>query len=93
LGGLPLRGINLISEAEYPSRLAMKRPLGRSGFEVSALGMGCWAIGDPFRSGENPFGWEDMNDEESVHAIHKANDPGVNLLKTFPIPGSARIPR
>ncbi len=29
----------------------MKRNLGHSGIQVSALGMGCWAIGGPF--------WED----------------------------------
>jgi aryl-alcohol dehydrogenase-like predicted oxidoreductase len=28
--------------------MLMKRTLGRSGIEVSALGMGCWAIGGPF---------------------------------------------
>ena len=35
----------------------MKRTLGRSGIEVSALGMGCWAIGGPFWAG-GTFGKE-----------------------------------
>ena len=44
----------------------MKRTLGRSGIEVSALGMGCWAIGGPFWDGETPLGWGEVDDEESI---------------------------
>ena len=45
----------------------MKRSLDRSGLEVSALGMGCWAIGGPWtrdQPGEDPFpaGWGRVND-------------------------------
>ena len=29
-----------------------ERKLGRSGMAVSAMGMGCWAIGGPFWDGE-----------------------------------------
>lgn len=32
----------------------MQRTLGRSGIVVSAMGMGCWAIGGPFWSGSEP---------------------------------------
>lgn len=35
----------------------MKRELGQSGVEISALGMGCWAIGGPHNRGGNPVGW------------------------------------
>ena len=31
----------------------MRRNLGRSAITVSALGMGCWAIGGPYHGGEN----------------------------------------
>ena len=42
----------------------MKRVLGRSGIEVSALGMGCWAIGGPFWADETPLGWGEVDDDE-----------------------------
>jgi hypothetical protein len=32
-------------------RRIMQRVLGRSGIQVSALGMGCWAVGGPFWDG------------------------------------------
>jgi hypothetical protein len=48
----------------------MKRVLGRSGIEISALGMGCWAIGGPFWEGETPLGWGAVDDGESIRAIH-----------------------
>jgi aryl-alcohol dehydrogenase-like predicted oxidoreductase len=50
----------------------MKRKLGRSGIEISALGMGCWAIGGPFCSGDTPLSWGEVYDDESIRAIHSA---------------------
>jgi len=65
----------------------LKRTLGKSGLEVSALGMGCWAIGGPWtwdQPGGTPFpaGWGDTNDEESIRAVHAALDMGVNFFDT-----------
>jgi aryl-alcohol dehydrogenase-like predicted oxidoreductase len=71
----------------------MKRTLGRSGIEVSALGMGCWAIGGPFWSGETPVGWGEVDDEESIRAIHKALDLGVNLFDTANVYGAGHSER
>lgn len=34
-----------------------KRMLGRSGIEVSAMGLGCWAIGGPFLLDGKLDGW------------------------------------
>jgi len=64
-----------------------KRTLGRSGIEVSALGMGCWAIGGEWwyvEDGKEPSacGWGDVDDAESIRAIHAAQDMGVNLFDT-----------
>ncbi|MFC3500560.1 aldo/keto reductase [Micromonospora krabiensis] len=59
------------------------RTLGRSGIEVSAIGMGCWAIGGPlWGDGGQPFGWGEVDDDESVRAIHAALDSGVTLFDT-----------
>lgn len=71
----------------------MKRNLGRSGIEVSALGMGCWAIGGPFWAGETPHGWGEVDDEESMRAIHSALDRGVNFFDTANVYGAGHSER
>jgi aryl-alcohol dehydrogenase-like predicted oxidoreductase len=58
------------------------RRLGRSGIEVSALGMGCWAIGGPWAFNGNPAGWSQVDDTESLRALHRAFDLGVTLFDT-----------
>jgi aryl-alcohol dehydrogenase-like predicted oxidoreductase len=58
------------------------RVLGRSGIEVSALGIGCWAIGGPYWAGKQPLGWGAVDDEESVRAIRRALDLGVTFFDT-----------
>ncbi len=59
------------------------RKLGRSGIDVSAVGMGCWAIGGPYSSPDGkPCGWGDIDDADSIRAIHRAIDLGVNLFDT-----------
>jgi aryl-alcohol dehydrogenase-like predicted oxidoreductase len=50
------------------------RKLGRTGFEVSALGYGAWGIG-----GKQ---WLGGTDDESVAALRRAIDLGVNLIDT-----------
>ena len=50
------------------------RALGRSGIEVSQIGLGCWAIG-----GDE---WPNIDDAESIRAIHAGLDAGINFLDT-----------
>ena len=71
----------------------MRRVLGRSGIEVSAVGMGCWAIGGPFWSGETPLGWGEVDDGESVRAIHAALDRGVDFFDTANVYGAGHSER
>jgi aryl-alcohol dehydrogenase-like predicted oxidoreductase len=67
---------------------SMKRILGRSNIEVSALGMGCWAIGGPFFSGDQPLGWGEVDDNESTRAIHAALEHGVTFFDSADVYGA-----
>ena len=60
----------------------MKRKLGHSNIEVSALGLGCWAIGGPWKFLGSPAGWSAVDDAESTRAIHRAIDLGVTFFDT-----------
>jgi aryl-alcohol dehydrogenase-like predicted oxidoreductase len=60
----------------------MKRTLGRSGIEVSALGLGCWAIGGPWMMNGGQAGWGMLDDAESLRAIQRAIELGVTFFDT-----------
>ena len=59
-----------------------QRTLGRSGIKVSPMGLGCWAIGGTWYWLDGPGGWGDIDDNESVRAIHAALDLGINFFDT-----------
>jgi aryl-alcohol dehydrogenase-like predicted oxidoreductase len=65
----------------------MKRTLGTSGIEVSAMGMGCWGIGGPFWLDGKPDGYGNIDDEVSKQAIRKAVELGVNFFDTADVYG------
>ena len=52
--------------------------LGGTGMEISRVGFGAWAIGGP----EYDWGWGDQDDDESIAAIHRALELGVNWIDT-----------
>ncbi len=54
--------------------------VGKSGIEVSRLGLGTWAIG-------GGSWWGDNDDAESIRTIHAALDLGINLVDTAPVYG------
>ncbi len=58
------------------------RTLGRSGIEVSPLGMGCWAIGGVWKFLHGQGGWGEVDDQESIRAVHRALDDGINFFDT-----------
>jgi aryl-alcohol dehydrogenase-like predicted oxidoreductase len=65
-------------------KMMLKRTLGRSGIEVNALGIGCWAVGGPWHEAGNgqPFGWGVIDDQESIAAIQCALDNGITFIDT-----------
>ncbi len=71
----------------------MTRTLGRSGIEVSALGVGCWAIGGLFWEDGKPLGWGEVDDDESVRALHRALDLGVTFVDTANVYGAGHSER
>ncbi|MCC5829149.1 MAG: aldo/keto reductase [Phycisphaeraceae bacterium] len=60
----------------------MSRTLGRSGMEVSALGLGCWAIGGAYTSKGVHCGWGDVDDAESIRAVRRGVELGVTFFDT-----------
>ena len=50
------------------------RPLGRTGLQVSEIGYGAWGIG--------ASQWIGARDDESLRALHRAVDLGVNFIDT-----------
>lgn len=70
-----------------------QRQIGRSGIAVSALGLGCWAIGGPTWRGETPVGWGEVDDDESVRAVRRAVELGVTFFDTADVYGTGHSER
>jgi aryl-alcohol dehydrogenase-like predicted oxidoreductase len=60
------------------------RELGRTGWKVSAVSFGAWAIGAE---------WGTVDDRESLAALHRALDAGVNFFDTADVYGDGRSER
>ena len=60
------------------------RPLGRTGWKISEISFGAWAIGGA---------WGEVNDRESLTALHAALDDGVNFFDTADVYGDGRSER
>ena len=59
------------------------RQLGNSDLHLTTVGFGAWAIG----GGDWAFGWGPQDDAQSVRAIHRALDLGINWIDTAAIYG------
>jgi aryl-alcohol dehydrogenase-like predicted oxidoreductase len=60
------------------------RELGRTGWRVSTVSFGAWAVGS---------GWGQVDDRESLAALHRAVDLGVNFFDTADVYGAGRSER
>ena len=60
------------------------RELGRTGWKVSEISFGAWAIGGS---------WGSVDDGESLAALHSAIDCGVNFIDTADVYGMGRSER
>jgi len=63
------------------NNLTTKR-LGNSDLSITSIGFGSWAVGGPWQ-----FGWSAQDDNDSVSAIHRALEMGVNWIDTAAIYG------
>src|SRR5512135_2694261 len=63
--------------------------LGRTGMEITRVGFGAWAIG----GGGWEYGWGPQDDAESVAAIRRALELGVNWIDTAAAYGFGRSER
>ncbi len=60
------------------------RTLGRTDWQVSTVSLGTWALGG---------GWGPINEDESMAALHRAVDRGVNFFDTADIYGDGLAER
>src|SRR5689334_3910957 len=60
------------------------RELGRTGWKVSTISFGAWAIGGA---------WGEVDDKESLAALNRALDLGVNFFDTADVYGDGRSER
>jgi aryl-alcohol dehydrogenase-like predicted oxidoreductase len=60
------------------------RTLGRTGWQISDIGFGAWAIGGS---------WGTVDDHESMATLHRALDLGVNFFDTADVYGDGRSER
>lgn len=60
------------------------KALGRTGFEVSRISFGAWAIGGT---------WGEVDDAESMRTLHRALDLGVNFFDTADVYGDGHSER
>jgi aryl-alcohol dehydrogenase-like predicted oxidoreductase len=69
------------------------RSLGAGGRQLSAVGVGTWALGGPFTFDGRDAGWGEVDDAESIRALHTAIDAGVTLIDTAPAYGTGHSER
>jgi aryl-alcohol dehydrogenase-like predicted oxidoreductase len=59
------------------------KQLGKTDLQLTAIGFGAWAIG----GGDWQYAWGPQEDKESIEAIHRALDSGINWIDTAAVYG------
>jgi aryl-alcohol dehydrogenase-like predicted oxidoreductase len=63
------------------SATLQRRRLGKTGWDVTAVGFGAWQIGG---------NWGEVADRDAMGALHAAADAGVNFFDTADVYGDGR---
>ncbi len=79
----------MTSEESRPPAMQL-RLFGRTGLAITPLGFGAWAIGGSTGEGERAYGWGAQDEAESIAAIRRAVEHGVNWIDTAPTYGFGR---
>ena len=69
--------------AKTTETLGSTKQLGNSDLQVTSIGFGAWAIG----GGDWQYAWGPQDDNDSISAIHRALDAGVNWIDTAAVYG------
>lgn len=58
--------------------------MGKTGYDVSVIGLGCWQFGGD---------WGDVSDDDALATLHAAADAGVDFFDTADVYGDGRSER
>ncbi len=74
--------------------MSTHRQLWADGPQVSAIGLGTWALGGPSRAGDQPLGWGRRYDRaEAAEVVRAALDAGITLFDTADAYGAGTAER
>ena len=72
-----------MSSLATPATLDNTKQLGNSDLQLTSIGFGAWAIG----GGDWQYAWGAQDDNDSIDAIHRALDAGINWIDTAAVYG------
>ena len=73
----------MTAPANKTATLGSARQLGNSDLKLTSIGFGAWAIG----GGDWQYAWGPQDDNDSISAIHRALDAGMNWIDTAAVYG------